>query len=81
MTNGEIKIEVISELTGDPKEKVASVVNLMREVLGDLVNKELDTELTPREADNFRRNLKNDNELITWYKQGLHHYAVWHSTN
>jgi hypothetical protein len=33
MTNGEIRIEVIHELTGDPKLRVAAVVNLMRDLM------------------------------------------------
>ncbi|MEN6331908.1 MAG: hypothetical protein ABFD57_07970 [Smithella sp.] len=71
MTNGKIKIEVISELTGDPKSKVAFVVNLMRDLMKVDNDYSLDEELSPRQAAALRRKLKKDKELLDWYKQGL----------
>ncbi|NTW77448.1 MAG: hypothetical protein HGB33_06695 [Syntrophaceae bacterium] len=71
MTNGKIKIEVISELTGDPKSKVAFVVNLMRDLMKVDEDYSLDEELSARQAAALRRKLKKDKELLDWYKQGL----------
>ena len=71
MTNGTIKIEVISELTGDPKSKVAFVVNLMRDLMKVDNDYSLNEELSPRQAAALRRKLKKDKELLVWYKQGL----------
>ncbi|MEN6376357.1 MAG: hypothetical protein ABFD75_16450 [Smithella sp.] len=71
MTNGEIKIEVISELTGDPQSKVAFVVNLMRDLMKVDNDYSLDEKLSPRQAAALRRKLKKDKELLDWYKQGL----------
>lgn len=71
MTNAKIRIEVISELTGDPQSKVAFVVNLMRDLMKVDADYSLDEELSPRQAAALRRKLKKDQELLDWYKQGL----------
>lgn len=71
MTNGKIKIEVISELSGDPKSRVAFVVNLMRDLMKVDEDYSLDEELSPRQAAALRRKLKKDKKLLDWYKQGL----------
>jgi hypothetical protein len=68
MTNGKIKIEVICELTGDPKSKVAFVVNLMRDLMKVDEDYSLDEELSPRQAAALRRKLKKDKELLDWCK-------------
>jgi hypothetical protein len=70
MTNGDIKVEVISKLTGDPKSKVAVVVNLMRDLMKAQGENTLDEKITPRQATALRRKLKDDKELLDWYNQG-----------
>ena len=71
MTHGQIKIEVIGELTGDPQSKVTFVVNLMRDLMQVDEDYSLDEKLSPRQAAALRRKLKKDKELLEWYKVGL----------
>jgi len=71
MTHGQIKIEVISELTGDPQSKVTFVVNLMRDLMQVDGDYSLNEKLSPRQAAALRRKLKKDKELLEWYKVGL----------
>jgi hypothetical protein len=70
MTNGDIRIEVISKLTGDPKLRVAAVVNLMRDLMKGEGDNSLEEKITPSQATALRRKLKNDKGLIDWYNQG-----------
>ena len=73
MKRGDVQIEVISKITGDPENLVREVVNLLRKVFEEHADKALDEELSPDEEKEFRRQLMDDGTLINWYKQGLRH--------
>ncbi len=76
MTRGEIEIEVISELTGDPKPRVREVIDLMKKAIPGLAHDIIDEQISPQEADRLREELKKDDGLITWYKKGLHYRVL-----
>jgi hypothetical protein len=76
MTKNDIKIEVISKLTGDSRLKVTAIVNLMNDLMEGQGEKFVDEKITPAEANALRRKLKKDNELIDWYKKGLHYCQI-----
>ena len=73
MTKAEIQIEVLCALTKDPEPLVREVINLIRKVIPGTADTILDEPLSAVDSEKLRRDLMNDDTLITWYKQGLRH--------
>jgi hypothetical protein len=71
MTKGDVQIEVICKLTNDPKAQVIAVINVMRKLMPRFANAVLDEKLTDKEANKLRKQLMDDKDLISWYKDGL----------
>jgi len=71
MTNGDVRIEVISELTGDQRPRVAAAVNLMRDLMLGEGDETLNEIVPPNKVAALRRKLKKDKGLIDWYKRAI----------
>lgn len=73
MTQSEIQIEVISELTGDSVELVREVVLLLMKFAPKNIKDMMILQVADKDAEKIRNHWQSDNELIAWYKEGLHH--------
>ena len=62
MTNRDILTQILSEVTGNPKEQVAQLVETMGSNLG--VTHNLDIEIPPIEAEELLNSLRQEKESI-----------------
>ncbi len=71
MTQSDIQIEVISEMTGDPIELVREVVLAFKITAPKEIANMMDSTVSEKEAAVLRKRFRSSDCLISWYKEGL----------